>query len=159
MTPKQRELVQSSFEQVKPIAEVAAKLFYGRLFDLDPSLELLFKGDLQEQWRKLIQLTEVAVKGLNDDDQMLSAMQSLIACHTAYGAKSCHYKTVGAALLWTLEHGLGTSFTPEVKDAWRALYDWLADTMKAHAQETLDTSPLPVLVATHTGGYSTLMFT
>ena len=65
MTPEQKDLVQTSFEKVKPIADTAAALFYGRLFNLDPKLERLFKGDLEGQGRKLIHMIGLAVKGLN----------------------------------------------------------------------------------------------
>jgi nitric oxide dioxygenase len=54
MTNEQIKLVQDSFRQVAPIAETAAQLFYARLFELDPDLELLFKGNLSEQGRKLM---------------------------------------------------------------------------------------------------------
>ena len=63
MTPEQKDLVQTSFEKVKPIAHAAATLFYGRLFELDPNLEQLFKGDLDEQGRKLMHMIGLAVKG------------------------------------------------------------------------------------------------
>ena len=54
MTPEQKTLVQNSFEQVLPIADVAAELFYGRLFELDPSLRHLFRGDMKAQGRALM---------------------------------------------------------------------------------------------------------
>ena len=120
MTPKQKQLVQSSFEQVKPIADVAATLFYGRLFDLDPNLERLFKGDLHTQGRMLFQVMGVIVGGLDDLDELAPSMQALGKRHAGYGVEDHHYKTVGAALLWTLERGLGSAFTVEVKAAWSA---------------------------------------
>ena len=61
MTPKQIESIQSSWEQVKPIADQAAKLFYGRLFELDPSVKPLFKGDIESQGKKLIKTRSYAV--------------------------------------------------------------------------------------------------
>jgi hemoglobin-like flavoprotein len=48
-----------------------------------------------------------------------------------------HYDTVGAALIWTLEKGLGSAFTPEVKDAWTMVYGVLASTMKNAAAKQL----------------------
>ena len=58
-------LVQTSFEQVAPIADVAAALFYDRLFELDPSLRRLFHADMDEQGKKLMQMLTVAVRGLD----------------------------------------------------------------------------------------------
>jgi hemoglobin-like flavoprotein len=127
--------VQTTFGKVAPIADTAAALFYGRLFELDPSLRPLFKGDLVEQGRKLMQMIGVAVNGLDRLDQILPAVQQLGVRHAAYGVRDQHYDTVATALLWTLEQGLGSDFTPEVKDAWTAAYTVLAGTMK-HAAAT-----------------------
>lgn len=49
MNPRQIQLVQASFAKVAPIADTAADLFYTRLFELDPSLSRLFRGDRSEQ--------------------------------------------------------------------------------------------------------------
>jgi hemoglobin-like flavoprotein len=62
-------------------------------------------------------------------------VQQLGKRHVAYGVTDEHYDTVGAALLWTLEAGLGDAFTAEVKDAWATTYGVLATTMKEAAAE------------------------
>jgi hemoglobin-like flavoprotein len=133
MTTAQKLLVQSTFGKVVPIADAAAALFYQRLFELDPSLRPLFKGDLTEQGRKLMQMIGVAVNGLDRLDQIVPAVQQLGVRHATYGVREEHYSTVAAALLWTLEQGLGPDFTPEAKDAWTAAYVILATTMKEAA--------------------------
>ena len=130
MTDEQIGLVQDSFRQVVPIAETAAELFYARLFDLDPSLESLFKGDIKEQGRKLMQMIGMAVKSLDRLDQILPAVRALGARHVGYGVRDGDYATVGKALLWTLQKGLGDAFTPEVEDAWYKVYATLAAAMK-----------------------------
>jgi hemoglobin-like flavoprotein len=131
ITNEQKMLVQTSFEKVLPIAEVAAKLFYDRLFELDPSLRLLFKGDMAEQGKKLMMMLRIAVKGLDRLDELVPAVQQLGQRHSGYGVQDSHYVTVGDALIWTLATGLGEDFTPETKDAWVVVYTVLADTMKA----------------------------
>jgi hemoglobin-like flavoprotein len=135
MNPRQIELVQTSFEKVVPIAGVAADLFYNRLFELDPSLRPMFKGDLTEQKVKLMQMLTAVARGLNRIEQLVPAVQQLGRRHGAYGVQNSHYATVAAALLWTLEQGLGPDFTPEVKEAWVAAYTLLATTMQAAAAE------------------------
>jgi hemoglobin-like flavoprotein len=137
LTNTQKVLVQESFAAVLPIADDAAALFYRRLFELDPSLERMFKGDMTEQRRKLMQMLTAAVKGLNRLDQLVPVVEDLGRRHAGYGVADSHYDTVGAALLWTLEKGLGSAFTPEVKDAWIAVYGLLASTMKNAAKESL----------------------
>jgi hemoglobin-like flavoprotein len=137
MTPRQKMLVQTTFAQVAPIAETAASLFYNRLFELDPALRPLFKGDMAEQGRKLMQTLAVAVAGLDDLGALVPAVRALGRRHVAYGVRDEHYETVATALIWTLETGLGDAFTPEVRDAWATVYWILADTMKDGAAEPL----------------------
>jgi hemoglobin-like flavoprotein len=129
MTPEQVMLVQRSFERVLPIADLAAVLFYGRLFELDPSLRALFRGDIAEQGRKLMTMLRVVVAGLDRLDALVPAIEQLGARHHGYGVQAEHYATVAAALIWTLERGLGEQWTPEVASAWVSAYQLLSTTM------------------------------
>ncbi len=130
MTPRQKQLVESTFKQIKPIQGVAANLFYARLFELDPTLRRLFRGDLRQQGQKLMQMLSLAVVGLDRLDKLVPAVQTFSAQYRTYGVEPNHYDTVGAALLWTLEYGLGTAFTAEVREAWATVYSLLADAMQ-----------------------------
>ena len=130
MTPEQIELVKASWARVKPISEQAAELFYGRLFELDPEARSLFQGDMKEQGRKLMTMITTAVNGLSRLEAIVPAVQALGVRHAGYGVRDSHYETVGEALLWTLEQGLGDDFTPELKACWAETYTLLATTMK-----------------------------
>jgi methyl-accepting chemotaxis protein len=129
MTPKQISLVQESWAKVKPIAPQAAEIFYSTLFELDPSLKPLFKNNMVEQGNKLMTMLDTAVKLLDSPEKLIPAVKKLGARHVDYGVTSAHYDTVGAALLKTLETGLGDAFTLTVKKAWTAVYGVLATTM------------------------------
>jgi len=135
MTPKEIALVQTSWRQVQPIADQAAALFYSRLFTLEPSVKRLFKGDMQEQGRKLMQMISVAVNSLARLEGMLPAVRALGRRHAGYGVEPRHYSVVGSALIWTLEQGLGQAFTKETEDAWRTAYGVLATTMQEATRE------------------------
>lgn len=131
MTEEQKILVQSSWEKVVPIADAAAEIFYGKLFEMDPEVKPMFaNSDMSEQGKKLMQMITMAVKGLDNLDQLVPAVQGLGQRHVGYGVKAEHYDTVGAALLDTLAAGLGDEFTPETKEAWTLTYTTLADVMK-----------------------------
>ena len=131
LTLHQKELVQQSWEKVKPIADTAAGLFYGKLFELDPDLKPMFaNSDMKEQGKKLIQMIGAAVKGLNTLGELVPTVQALGKRHVGYGVKASHYDTVGAALLDTLEKGLGDDFTADTKEAWTITYTTLATVMK-----------------------------
>ncbi|HEY1306998.1 MAG TPA: globin family protein [Vicinamibacterales bacterium] len=136
-TMTQIELVQETFAVVAPIADDVAALFYRRLFEIDPTLESMFRGDMAEQRRKLMFMLTAAVKGLPRLDRLIPVLEDLGRRHAHYGVVDRHYETVGEALLWTLEKGLGSAFTPEVKDAWTTVYGVLAATMKAGVAQQL----------------------
>ena len=133
LTPEQVSHVQSSFAQVVPIADTAADLFYNRLFELDSGLRRLFNEDMREQKKALMAMLAVAVNNLGRLDTIVPAVQALGKRHGGYGVRDSDYDTVGAALIWTLEKGLGDGFTPNTRQAWLATYGVLAGTMKAAA--------------------------
>ena len=138
MTPQQIALVRSSFAELSPIADSAAKLFYSRLFELDPSLRPLFRNSLDAQGSKLMNMIAGAVCLLDQPEKLMPVVRNLGRRHTGYGVEGRHYETVGSALLWTLEKGLGAAFTPEVENAWIAVYGVLADNMKMAANEMFE---------------------
>jgi hemoglobin-like flavoprotein len=135
MNTQQIKLVQDTFDQVEPIAADAAALFYSRLFELDPSLRPLFKTELKAQGAKLMASLKLVVRGLDRPETILPAARMLGQRHVSYGVTNEHYATVGAALLWTLEQGLGEAFTAEVNEAWTAAYTLLASIMQEAAAE------------------------
>ena len=135
MTPQQIELVKKTWVMVVPIADKAAELFYGRLFELEPSYRQMFKNDMTEQGKKLMKTINIAVEALDDVEPLVPTLKQMGADHAGYGVVDRDYNVVGAALLWTLEQGLGEAFTDEVKNAWASVYEVLANTMKAGAVE------------------------
>jgi hemoglobin-like flavoprotein len=134
MTPQQITLVKTTWAQVVPIKEKAAELFYGKLFELDPAVKPLFKGNIVEQGKKLMMAINTVVNSLDKIETMVPIIQDMGRRHVGYGVKSQHYDTVGAALIWTLGAGLGSAFTPEVKEAWVGAYTLLATVMKEAAE-------------------------
>lgn len=133
MTPQQITLVQNSWADVVPIQDTAADLFYQRLFSLDPSVRPMFRGDMQEQGKKLMRMLGLIVNSLTRIDELIPVAQEMAVKHVGYGVEAEHYDTVGAALLWTLEQGLGSKFTADVKAAWATAYGTLAGVMKEAA--------------------------
>lgn len=135
LSPSEIKMVQDTFAAVEPIAEDAAALFYGRLFEIDPSTKPLFKGDMTEQGRKLMAVLKTAVASLEKLDKLVPAVKVMGQRHHAYGIQPNHYESVANALLWTLEQGLQDAYTPAVEAAWAKTYGILADVMQQGAQE------------------------
>lgn len=134
VSPRDKRLVQGSWALVAPVADIASATFYEKLFEIEPSLRVLFKSDIKEQGRKLMQMLGVAVQGLDRLDELVPRIQALGKRHVSYGVRDRDYDTVAAALLFTLEKGLGEVLTAEVRAAWVNVYTVLAETMKAAAQ-------------------------
>jgi len=129
MSPEHIVLVQQSWQKIKPMTSEMAELFYNNLFEMDPLLKPLFKNNIKDQGNKLMTMLDAAIKLLDDPDKLLPAVQKLGVRHLEYKFEESHYKTVGAALIKTLETGLGNNFTETVKEAWLYVYQTLSQTM------------------------------
>jgi hemoglobin-like flavoprotein len=131
MLPKQKMLIQKSWSQVVPIADQAAAIFYQRLFEIDPSTRTLFRQtDMTQQRKKLLQVLGVAVSSLDNLGALSKTVEDLGRRHAGYGVKDSHYDSVGVALLWTLEQGLGAAWSDEAAVAWKEVYGLLSSIMR-----------------------------
>ena len=131
MSPENKALVKSTWAKVVPIAEIAATLFYQRLFVLDPSLQPMFaKSDMADQRRKLMQALAAVINGIDHLEPLIPVLENLGARHRRYGVVDAHYDTVGAALLWTLAQGLKEIWTPAAEAAWTEAYGTVAGVMR-----------------------------
>jgi hemoglobin-like flavoprotein len=135
MTPRQIEIVRQGFERIAPIAAVAAELFYAHLFEMNPSLRSLFKGDMPRQGAMLMSMIGSAVRGLDNPQALVPVLKSLGRRHEGYGVTDRHYEDVREALMWTLAHGLGDAFDAEARDAWMQAYELLSSVMRLGARE------------------------
>ncbi len=126
-------LVRESYDLIEPIAPQAGALFYANLFEADPSLQRLFKGDINEQAVQLMQMIAVAVRKLDQPEVLMPVLENLGRRHAGYGVRDADYDTAGHALLKTLYQGLGVAYNEEVEEAWTSVYAVLATTMKSAA--------------------------
>ncbi|MBM3530908.1 MAG: hemin receptor [Alphaproteobacteria bacterium] len=138
MTRDQKQLVQATWKQVVPIADTAARLFYERLFEIDPGARALFgETNMTRQREKLLQVLSVAVSSLDRLDALTGVVEDLGRRHAGYGVTEAHFDSVGAALLWTLERGLGEHWTPAAAAAWTEVYGLLANIMQRGMREAV----------------------
>ncbi|WP_419913763.1 globin domain-containing protein [Hoeflea sp.] len=135
MNRDQIAIVQDTWQQVLPIAEVAADLFYDRLFELDPDVKDLFaQTDMSAQKAKLLATLASTIAGLNTSATLLRDLEELGRRHAAYGVRPAHYELIGEALLWTLERGLADRWSHEAAEAWAAAYALIAGQMQKGAK-------------------------
>jgi hemoglobin-like flavoprotein len=137
MNPEQARLITTSWNSVASIADSAIEQFYNRLFEIDPSARALFRAtDMPEQRRKVIEALSLALQSLDDLAALTPTLEELGRRHQRYGVAAAHYDSVGQALLWTLEQGLGAAWTPAVAAAWTELFAQLSSVMKRAAYES-----------------------
>ena len=136
MTPEQARLITTSWSSVASIADSAIEQFYNRLFEIDPSARALFRAtNMPEQRRKVIEALSLALQSLDDLDALTPTLEDLGGRHQRYGVTAAHYDSVGQALLWTLQQGLGTEWTPAMAAAWTELFGQLSSAMKRTAYD------------------------
>ncbi len=136
MTPDQKTIVRETWSRAVPVADIAAARFYDRLFELDPSLRSLFaNSDMAAQHRKLIDALATVIASLDQLEALVPALQDLGRRHAGYGVVDDHYRTVGRALLDTMESAFPEHWNPAAEDAWSAAYGAIADVMCAAARK------------------------
>jgi hemoglobin-like flavoprotein len=141
ITEEDKEHIRRTWKLVIPIAETAADLFYRRLFELKPEYQVLFPDNMAGQKGKLVRMLAFIVKSLDypesawrdevaEAEDLLLVLLALGRRHQAlYEVPREAYGSVGEALLWTLDYGLGEAFTPPVRAAWTAVYKAVSTTM------------------------------
>ncbi|MBK9121831.1 MAG: hemin receptor [Chloroflexi bacterium] len=135
LSNRQIEIIQSATPIIAANADAVAETFYGFLFEFDPTLRPMFRGDMKEQGRKLMQMLSVALVNVGNLDSLDGPLNALGSRHVGYGVTADHYNTVGQALITTLSTMLGESFTAEAQDAWVTLYTTLVNKVTADLYE------------------------
>ncbi|MEM7633067.1 MAG: globin family protein [Pseudomonadota bacterium] len=134
MNKTEIEVIRETWALVVPIADAAAQLFYQRLFEIDPGTKLLFaETDIARQNEKLISTLSLVVEKADQLDTIIPVLQELGRNHVRYGVEARHYESVGSALLWTLEQGLGDRFTDQARAAWTVAYALVSGPMRQAA--------------------------
>jgi nitric oxide dioxygenase len=138
MTTQQIQLVQQSWEKIKPASQAAGELFYKKLFEKAPQIRHLFANDVTEQAGRLTYMLTYIVSRLDKLDTILDDVQRLAVRHNKYGAEPKHYMIVGECLLATLKEGLGEHWNNELMQAWATAYNIIANAMIEAQQESLE---------------------
>ena len=123
-------LVRESFDLIEPIAPQTGATFYANLFEAEPELQRLFKGDPAERGAELMQMVALAVARLDEPELLLPVLQTIGQQHAGQGVGAVPSETLLAALLKTLYQGLGVAYNAEVEEAWADVYGVLAAKMK-----------------------------
>ena len=130
MTEEQVRLVKRTWKMVRDIdPAIVGHLFYSKLFSDKPALRSMFPRHMNLQYHKLMDMLSTIIVRLDKLEELTNDIAEMARRHVGYGVRPAHYKIVGGVLLWTLEHGLGNDWTPDVKEAWIKCYTTLSETM------------------------------
>lgn len=132
MTPTQKDLVRGTFTLLETKKEIVADLLYKKLFELEPKTQSLFRGDMQEQKRKLMRMLVIAVENLDNPEELRPMLFNLGQIHHSFGIEGHQFTSFGEAMMFSLKTVLGKDFTPDVEEAWKSVYLHLASTMHNH---------------------------
>jgi hemoglobin-like flavoprotein len=130
MTREEIALVRESFDRLRPIPRGVGRSFYEKLFELDPSLRVLFKGDLDAQGAMFVSALGLAVAGLDDSTAGERPLRDLGHRHATYGVTDAHFATFREALVKTLRSHAGSAFTDAHASAWRQAFDRIGVVMR-----------------------------
>ncbi|MEA5542905.1 pentapeptide repeat-containing protein, partial [Limnoraphis robusta Tam1] len=124
------ELVESSFEKIKPEANEFVASFYDNLFKENPETEPLFnKTDIKKQHQKLLNSLVLLVENIRQPDVLKPVLKDLGARHKGYGTLPEYYPAVGQALLTTFAQYLKEDWTAETEQAWVETYEVITQLM------------------------------
>jgi|LNFM01.1.fsa_nt_gb hemoglobin-like flavoprotein len=133
MTKREKQIVRESFASLGSVAEPLALLFYGRLFEREPGLRPMFRGDIEAQGRKLMEMLTAVVENLDRAESLAPVLRAMGQRHAGYGVTDRHYDLVEQALLWALGQTLEADFDRETKAAWQAVIGQVSTVMKQGA--------------------------
>lgn len=139
MTPRQQELVRTSFLLVQSQQNRITELLYEELFRLEPASKALFRGDIGEQQKKLMRMLQIAIENIDNKVELQTMLFNLGMIHQSYGVEEHHFVSFGKSLNFALKSVLKDAFTPEVEASWLAAYHYFAVTMKnfPHSSDTV----------------------
>lgn len=135
MDSDQIDLVRDTFVQIVLESDAAARSFYDRLFELAPETRLLFRGDMIEQGRHLIEALGRIVTGLSRLDVMRPTLCKLAERHVDYGVEDRYYAVAGNALMHMVTAHGGSAIDRATVEAWKRAYAMIADVMIAASND------------------------
>jgi hemoglobin-like flavoprotein len=135
MTSNQRQLVRQSFDALRDQAGPVSLLFYGKLFELDPSARRLFHIDLALQGRKIVDTLATVTDSLDRFESIRPRLADLGRQHAGYGVRPEQYDTITTALLWAIGQALGADFDSPTREAWKLALTAVSAAMIAGADQ------------------------
>lgn len=134
LTDAQEAIIEQTAPVVAEHLEAITQRFYPLMFERYPEVSAFFNQKHQgsgDQPRALAQAVLAYVQLRRTPGAASEALSTAVHKHVSLGIQPEHYPIVGECLLAAVAQELGDAVTPEVADAWGALYQELADLLIA----------------------------
>ena len=115
-----------------------ARVFYDRLFEVDPTLQKQFTRSMKEQRHKFYMMLKHIVQQLDHPELLELEVRELGLRHRMYGVKREDYATFFGAFIYALSAALGNDFTAEVRHAWCEWCEYIGGLMCEEIQHEKD---------------------
>jgi NAD(P)H-flavin reductase/hemoglobin-like flavoprotein len=133
--------MKKSWNQLAQLGDQVPLFFYSSMFLMHPDLRELFPVSMAGQRDKFVRALGRIVSNVDRIEQLTPFIEQLGRDHRKFSIAPEHYPKVGEAFLFTLEHFLGESWTPELAKDWAAAYGLVSQTMIAAAEGAARTTP------------------
>lgn len=133
--------LKSTWHEVTQHGDDVPLYFYAHLFVTHPELREMFPLTMDAQRDRLVGALGRIVSNVDELGEVVPFVEQLGRDHRRFAVIAEHYDAVGMSLLWTLQHFLGTAWTPEVARDWADAYGVVAATMVQAAEAAQDTQP------------------
>jgi nitric oxide dioxygenase len=137
LSPAQQRLVRDSFQSIREYELSVVLLFYGRLFEIAPEVRTLFKINIRDQARKLMDTLALVVDAVDRFEALRPRLEELGRRHIGYGAQPQHYEVLCSALVWAIAQALGAECDRETKEAWKELLSAISSVMLEGAAQNV----------------------
>lgn len=148
MEPKNQQLIRQCLDNIGNDINKLSRIFYQKLFLLDPDLQQVFPGGSVILNRKFANMMST-LKNIWEIEKMTPSIVRLGERHLRrYGAQIEYFDTAREALLLALSEYLGERFNPPLQTAWHQVFDQVAALMN-QAMAEVDRRKEPRARASH----------
>lgn len=129
------QIIKSTAPVIKEHGEAITTAMYKNLFTAHPEAKELFKDAQPDQYKKLAAMVYAYAANIDNLGALGKGVEKVANIHVNVNVKPEHYPWVGEALLGAITEVLGEAATPEVMNAWKEAFFFLADVFINKEQE------------------------
>jgi len=127
LSEKTVEIVKATAPVVAKNAEAITSTMYEIMFANHPEVKEMFKDAEPDQHKKLAAAVGAYAANIDNLGVLDKAIEKMVSAHIKTRVQPEHYPIVGLSILEAIKKVLGDAATPEIINAWKEAYFFLAD--------------------------------